>query len=367
MKVGDLWSDLINNMATSSGPVEMDAMFIKALKLLHSRHPDSLEQLRALRDEAIRQYSQQVPPSKTAKEKTKEMKSSTNSDRRPSAISAGEVKPKSADKKYEGEIKQTIPAKQANMERRLIDEASVETLEIGSSMVETVELSSSSLMDHSLAKKAKLQFDVEAVLDEGDLDSQSSLQPVVEDLMIDIGSVCGICYREESKILGNQLVECHECHSLYHQRCHEPRVMDSEVNDPRHVWYCGQCVRRMREMASSTSPKTRPAETTTSCNSKPLASTSRPNPMTSFKRPSISDVKPSSSTAMHQSFAIPALSTSTMPSAAAAALGSKPSTSGGSSSSQNIAMQSALKRLQMVKKKAQQRVLNHQQIRIPRR
>ena len=67
LKVGDLWSDLINNMATSSGPVEMDAMFIKALKLLHSRHPDSLEQLRALRDEAIRQYSQQVPPSKTAK------------------------------------------------------------------------------------------------------------------------------------------------------------------------------------------------------------------------------------------------------------------------------------------------------------
>ena len=24
--------------------------------------------------------------------------------------------------------------------------------------------------------------------------------------------------------------------------------MDSEVNDPRHVWYCSQCVRRMREM-----------------------------------------------------------------------------------------------------------------------
>ena len=24
--------------------------------------------------------------------------------------------------------------------------------------------------------------------------------------------------------------------------------MDSEVNDPRHVWYCAQCVRRMRDM-----------------------------------------------------------------------------------------------------------------------
>ena len=26
-----------------------------------------------------------------------------------------------------------------------------------------------------------------------------------------------ICFRDESKIPGNQLVECHECHSLYHQ------------------------------------------------------------------------------------------------------------------------------------------------------
>ena len=27
--------------------------------------------------------------------------------------------------------------------------------------------------------------------------------------------------------------------------------MDSEVNDPRHVWYCAQCVRRMREMVKN--------------------------------------------------------------------------------------------------------------------
>ncbi|KAJ7381616.1 hypothetical protein OS493_040135 [Desmophyllum pertusum] len=59
-------------------------------------------------------------------------------------------------------------------------------------------------MDHSAAKKAKLQFDVEDVLDEGDLESPSALHPVVDELTIDWGSVCGICYREESKILGNQ-------------------------------------------------------------------------------------------------------------------------------------------------------------------
>ena len=58
-------------MATASGPVEVDAVFIKALKLLHSRHPDSLEQLRALRDDVIRQHNQQVPSTKTIKVRVK--------------------------------------------------------------------------------------------------------------------------------------------------------------------------------------------------------------------------------------------------------------------------------------------------------
>ena len=40
----------------------------------------------------------------------------------------------------------------------------------------------------------------------------------------------------------------HDYIYFFLQRCHEPRVVDSEVNDPRHVWYCVQCVRRMREM-----------------------------------------------------------------------------------------------------------------------
>ncbi|CAH3136322.1 unnamed protein product [Porites lobata] len=353
-------------MATASGPVEVDAVFIKALKLLHSRHPDSLDQLRALRDDVIRQHNQQVPVTKTPKEKTKEKKLGINCDRRPSAIvSTAEVKVKLAEKKHDADAMQIISG-QADQNRTVaVEESNVETLEIGSSMIETVELSSSSFMDHSSAKKPKLHFDVEDVLNEGDLDSHSTLQPVVDDLMIDLGSVCSICYREESKIPGNQLVECHECHSLYHQRCHEPCVMDSEVNDPRHVWYCSQCVRRMREMASSASPKSRPAESAVS--SRPHVPLSRPTPMTSFKRPSISEIKPSPSPTTHQSFAIPALSSNTALSSSSPAT-SKPSTSTGSSSSQNVAMQSlALKRLQMVKKKAQQRVFNHQQIRIPRR
>ncbi|KAL9979375.1 hypothetical protein ACROYT_G017029 [Oculina patagonica] len=348
---------------------EIDPVFIKALKLLHSKHPDSLDQLRALRDDVIRQHNQQAPMS--SKEKPREAKSGLHSERRPSAIvSTAEIKAKLTEKKHDAETKQVVPVKTDHASRNFtVEEASVETLEVGSSLIETVELSSSSFLDHSAAKKAKLHFDVEDVLDEGDLESPTALHPVpVDDLMIDLGSVCNICYREESKIPGNQLVECHECHSLYHQRCHEPRVTDSEVNDPRHVWYCAQCVRRMREMASSASPKSRPTESATS--SRSHSSSSRPIPLAPFKRQSsISDTKPVSSPTMHQSFAIPALSTasSTSSSSSSSAGTSKPSAGSGSSSSQNVAMQSALKRLQMVKKKAQQRVYNHQQIRIPRR
>ena len=50
-------------MAVASNSVEIDPVFIKALKLLHSKHPDSLDQLRALRDEVVRQHNQQAPTS----------------------------------------------------------------------------------------------------------------------------------------------------------------------------------------------------------------------------------------------------------------------------------------------------------------
>lgn len=47
---------------------------------------------------------------------------------------------------------------------------------------------------------------------------------------------------------GNQLVECQECHNLYHQDCHKPQVTDKDVNDPRLIWYCARCTRQMKKM-----------------------------------------------------------------------------------------------------------------------
>ncbi|NWH51761.1 INT12 protein, partial [Fregata magnificens] len=66
--------------------------------------------------------------------------------------------------------------------------------------------------------------------------------------------------RQMTVISGNQLVECQECHNLYHQDCHKPQVTDKEVNDPRLVWYCARCTRQMKRMAQKTQkPPQKPA------------------------------------------------------------------------------------------------------------
>lgn len=41
----------------------------------------------------------------------------------------------------------------------------------------------------------------------------------------------------------NRLVECQECSSLYHQECHVPNILDSQIDKIPIVWYCHPCVR----------------------------------------------------------------------------------------------------------------------------
>lgn len=45
----------------------------------------------------------------------------------------------------------------------------------------------------------------------------------------------------------NRLVECSECHLLYHQECHKPPITENEINDPRLVWYCSECTKKNQE------------------------------------------------------------------------------------------------------------------------
>lgn len=53
----------------------------------------------------------------------------------------------------------------------------------------------------------------------------------------------------------NRLVECSECHSLYHQECHVPHILDSQIDVPGLVWYCSNCSKSQVSKERS-SPKT---------------------------------------------------------------------------------------------------------------
>ncbi|XP_075277513.1 integrator complex subunit 12 isoform X3 [Opisthocomus hoazin] len=90
-------------------------------------------------------------------------------------------------------------------------------------------------------------------------DLSSFEETSADDFAMEMGLACVVC-RQMTVISGNQLVECQECHNLYHQDCHKPQVTDKEVNDPRLVWYCARCTRQMKRMAQKTQkPPQKPA------------------------------------------------------------------------------------------------------------
>ncbi len=73
-------------------------------------------------------------------------------------------------------------------------------------------------------------------------------QRAFQSSQVDFAVVFFNSLRQMTVTMGNQLVECQECHNLYHQDCHKPQVTDKEVNDPRLVWYCARCTRQMKRM-----------------------------------------------------------------------------------------------------------------------
>lgn len=96
--------------------------------------------------------------------------------------------------------------------------------------------------------------------DDEDTNSEINLEILEEDLN------CVVC-REMDVGPRNRLVECSECHSLYHQECHQPPVSEADMEDPRSIWYCSDCIKtinRMNQKASHSSPKNTPSTITSS-------------------------------------------------------------------------------------------------------
>ncbi|XP_059480240.1 integrator complex subunit 12-like isoform X1 [Neocloeon triangulifer] len=65
---------------------------------------------------------------------------------------------------------------------------------------------------------------------------------------------CNVC-KEMNVTHGNRLIECTECHELYHQECHSPTILNKEIDDPRKTWYCSSCKQATAEAVKQTTIK----------------------------------------------------------------------------------------------------------------
>ncbi|CAF0911241.1 unnamed protein product [Didymodactylos carnosus] len=64
----------------------------------------------------------------------------------------------------------------------------------------------------------------------------------IDEFAIEMGLVCNLCMVLTEEV-DNKLVECHECHNKFHQKCHKPNVSTDQISDPRCLWYCAKCRR----------------------------------------------------------------------------------------------------------------------------
>ncbi|KAF4523195.1 hypothetical protein B566_EDAN002454 [Ephemera danica] len=107
-------------------------------------------------------------------------------------------------------------------------------------------------------------------------DSSSSKEDVEGELNLDMMEedlACTVC-RGMNVGPRNRLVECFECHSLYHQECHRPVIAEQDVSDPRNTWYCSACSRSIHK----------PTETATSSTGSSKQSTSSSKSSSSSKQ-----------------------------------------------------------------------------------
>uniref|UniRef100_A0A2M4APF1 Integrator complex subunit 12 n=1 Tax=Anopheles triannulatus TaxID=58253 RepID=A0A2M4APF1_9DIPT len=70
--------------------------------------------------------------------------------------------------------------------------------------------------------------------DDDDVVMEEDKLKELEDLM------CVECRRMDVSAR-NRLVECADCHALYHQECHKPIISEADANDEENAWYCTLC------------------------------------------------------------------------------------------------------------------------------
>ncbi|KFO79207.1 Integrator complex subunit 12 [Cuculus canorus] len=222
--------------------LELDPIFLKALGFLHSKSKDSAEKLKALLDESLAR--------------------GTDSNYRPSQKEVEQPKvsvTKPVSSKQEPKASSSLPSGNNNGKPVASEKVKKEAEKRSADKIlhEAADAPKKPRLEKQEAHSSPITVQTSKDLSMPDLSSFEETS--ADDFAMEMGLACVVC-RQMTVISGNQLVECQECHNLYHQDCHKPQVTDKEANDPRLVWYCARCTRQMKRMAQKTQkPPQKPA------------------------------------------------------------------------------------------------------------
>ncbi|KFO60603.1 Integrator complex subunit 12, partial [Corvus brachyrhynchos] len=218
--------------------LELDPIFLKALGFLHSKSKDSAEKLKALLDESLAR--------------------GTDSSYRPSQKEVEQPKVSVTKPiKQEPKASSSLPSGNSNGKPTTSEKVKKETEKRSADKLFAFSHSLCPRVEKQEARSSPITVQTSKDLSMPDLSSFEETS--ADDFAMEMGLACVVC-RQMTVTFVNQLVECQECHNLYHQDCHKPQVTDKEVNDPRLVWYCARCTRQMKRMAQKTQkPPQKPA------------------------------------------------------------------------------------------------------------
>ncbi|XP_010886818.1 integrator complex subunit 12 [Esox lucius] len=233
----------------ASVSLDLDPIFLKGLGYLHSKSKDSADKLRALLDESLSGRGSDSSYRSTQKEVEVTKVSSVSK----ISLSKQDSKSSSSSSSSSSSKSSSSEKNKKEVEKRSSEKVRAEPGE-GPEPLKKPRLEPKQQENRSSPVTVQPFRDI-PLPDFSSFDAETN----ADDFAMEMGLACVVC-RQMTVTSGNQLVECQECHNLYHQDCHKPQVTDKDVNDPRLVWYCARCTRQMKRMAQKTQkPPQKPA------------------------------------------------------------------------------------------------------------
>ncbi|GFY58133.1 integrator complex subunit 12 [Trichonephila inaurata madagascariensis] len=229
---------------------ELDPLFVKGLRLLHSKAKDSTEQLKQLLDDVIVQTKQ----SSHSKER---IYTSIKMEGESKIHIKKTLRETSDSSNFSSKVSSEERDRKA--EKRQLEKLKQENLEVEAKIPKLEPPQGYSYYPSSPPDLPTLDQYVTKKEEESDSSEENA---DADDFAMEMGLACVIC-KSLDVTQGNQLIECQECHNLYHQECHKPPATD-DYNDPRRVWYCAKCLKNMKKVNTKTQKATKSGVTVSS-------------------------------------------------------------------------------------------------------